>query len=67
MKNEPAIIAVVAQVIAFLAARYGFELDAETTMTIAAGIGALGLVIVRQLVTPVAKLAAPEEGAQADE
>ncbi len=55
MKKEPAYIAVLAQIITFLVARYGLALDAETTMTIAAGIGALGLVIVRQLVTPLAK------------
>ncbi len=64
MKNEPAYVAFLAQFITFLVARFGLDLDAETTMTIAAGIGALGLLIVRQLVTPLAKLAASEAEAK---
>jgi hypothetical protein len=50
LKKEAALTMVLVQVLTYLSARYAIQLDNETATTIAAGFGALGLLVVRQLV-----------------
>lgn len=53
MKKEPALTAAVAQIVALMAARYGFDLGPEASLAVASVLAALLALAVRQLVSPV--------------